>query len=229
LFNLKTCRTFIAEIFIKENMAKTKKAEAVDASTEEKIKNAARTVFHKKGFAATRTRDIAEEADLNLALLNYYFRTKEKLFKIVMFETVSDFLQGVTGISNNENTTFEKKIELLAVSYIDMIIEFPDIPLFILSEIRNRPKDLLEKVPIKQVVINSVFVRQFQEKVTAGEIKEPNLLHFIMNLISIILFPFIGKPLLLAIGELNNAQFYQLMQERKKLIPVWIKAMFFTP
>ena len=45
-----------------------------DVSTEEKIKEAARKVFTQKGFAATRTRDIAEEAGLNLALLNYYFR-----------------------------------------------------------------------------------------------------------------------------------------------------------
>lgn len=30
------------------------------------------------GYAATRTRDIAEEAGINLALLNYYFRNKEK-------------------------------------------------------------------------------------------------------------------------------------------------------
>jgi AcrR family transcriptional regulator len=210
-------------------MAKTKKTEAVDASTEEKIKIAARTVFQKKGFAATRTRDIAQEAGLNLALLNYYFRTKEKLFEIVMFETISDFFQGVTGVFNDENTTFEKKIKLLAVYYINMAIEFPDIPLFILNEIRNRPKDLLERLPIKQFVTNSVFVRQFQKKVAAGKIKEPNLLHFIMNFIGITLFPFMGQPILMSIGELNDAQFYRLMQERKKLIPVWIKAMFFTP
>ena len=46
-------------------------------STEEKIMNAARAVFQRKGFAGTRTRDIAEEAGINLALLNYYFRSKQ--------------------------------------------------------------------------------------------------------------------------------------------------------
>jgi AcrR family transcriptional regulator len=63
-------------------MAKKKEVKALDTTTEAKIKNAARVVFHKKGFAATRTRDIAEEAGINLALLNYYFRSKEKLFEI---------------------------------------------------------------------------------------------------------------------------------------------------
>jgi hypothetical protein len=45
-----------------------------ELSTEEKIKEAARKLFTHKGFAATRTRDIAQEAGINLALLNYYFR-----------------------------------------------------------------------------------------------------------------------------------------------------------
>jgi AcrR family transcriptional regulator len=208
-------------------MARTKKAGAVDASTEEKIKNAARTVFQKKGFAAARTRDIAEEAGLNLALLNYYFRTKEKLFEIVMFETISALGQGMAGVVNDENTTFEKKIELLADNYINLCIGFPDIPLFILSEIRDRPEDLLKKIPAKQLITTSVFIRQFREKVAAGEINEPNLLHFIMNLLGLTIFPFAARPFLSTLGELNDAQFYQLMQERKKLIPAWVKAMFY--
>ncbi|MDR2910803.1 MAG: TetR/AcrR family transcriptional regulator [Bacteroidales bacterium] len=208
-------------------MSKKEKG-AVDASTEDKIKNAARTVFQKKGFAATRTRDIAEEAGINLALLNYYFRTKEKLFEIVMMETLSSFLQGMAGVFNNENTTFEKKIELLAINYIDFCTESPNIPIFVLSEIRNRPEDLLKIIPVNQIS-HAVIIQQFQEKVKKGEINEPNLLHFIMNIMGLIIFPFVGQPILTAIGELNNAQFNQLMQERKKLIPQWIKAMFFAP
>ena len=55
-----------------------------DISTEEKILISASKVFTEKGFSGTRTRDIAEEAGINLALLNYYFRSKEKLFEQVM-------------------------------------------------------------------------------------------------------------------------------------------------
>ena len=55
-----------------------------EISTEEKILEAASKVFTEKGFAGTRTRDIAEHAGINLALLNYYFRSKEKLFEQVM-------------------------------------------------------------------------------------------------------------------------------------------------
>ena len=199
--------------------------EVKDSSTEDKIKNAAKAVFHRKGFAAARTRDIAEEAGINLALLNYYFRSKERLFVLVMIETLSGFFGSVSVIINNPETTFEEKIEQFAAGYIDLIFREPDIPLFIMSEIRNNPEQLLQKIDIRNTVFNSVFIRQFDEAVQQGKIKDQNFLHFMMNFIGLIVFPFIAKPLLKAISGLNEEQFNALIEERKKLIPVWIKAM----
>ncbi|MBS1688702.1 MAG: TetR/AcrR family transcriptional regulator, partial [Bacteroidetes bacterium] len=91
------------------------KKEAIEknSSTEEKIKEAARKVFLQKGYAATRTRDIAEEAGYNLALLNYYFRSKEKLFDIIMVETMQNFLHSVKEILRDEQTSLQEKLELL--------------------------------------------------------------------------------------------------------------------
>lgn len=206
-------------------MAKSKTAERLDATTEEKIKEAARTVFHKKGFAATRTRDIAEEAGINLALLNYYFRSKARLFEIIMLETISVFIQTMALALNDEETTLEEKIKRIAAAYIDLIAKEPDLPIFMLSEIRNNPDLLLVRLPIKQVIMGSVFFRQHQEAVNQGKITEPSPLHFLMNLIGLIMFPFIASPMLKRIGDLKDEDFNRLMQERKKLIPVWIEAM----
>ncbi len=107
----------------------TKKAE-LDLNTEAKIKNAARLVFHTKGFAATRTRDIAEEAGINLALLNYYFRSKEKLFDIIMLETLQGFFKSISTIFIDEQTSLEDKTERIVSTYIDLLIIEPQIPLF---------------------------------------------------------------------------------------------------
>jgi len=177
-------------------MAKKKEAKALDTTTEEKIKSAARVAFHKKGYAATRTRDIAEEADINLALLNYYFRSKEKLFETIMFETLFSFMQNMAMVLNDEKSTLEKKVELVAEKYIDLIIKEPNVPIFMLSEIRNNAEGLLEKLPIKQLVMNSSFFKQHQDAVAKGKITEPNPLHFLMNLLSLVVFPFIAQPLL---------------------------------
>ncbi len=209
-------------------MAKLKTKEVKDTSTEEKIKNAARIVFQRKGFAAARTRDIAEEAGINLALLNYYFRSKEKLFDLVIFETLSHFLQAMVSVFNDEDTSFEQKIELIAENYINFGIEYPDAPLFILDEIHKRHNEISYKSQVKQVIANSVFVRQFQENVMNGKIKEPNLMHFMMNLMGLAFFPVVAQPFITTIVGVDNALFTKLMEERKRLVPVWIKEMFFS-
>ncbi len=209
-------------------MTKSKTAQRLDVSTEEKIKEAARVVFHKKGYAATRTRDIAEEANINLALLNYYFRSKEKLFTIIMHETLSGFVQKVTAILNDEKTSLQSKVELMASTYIDLLLVEPEVPFFILTEIRNNPTILIEKLPVKQILHQTAFFKQHQQAVTEGKIKEPNPLHFLMNLVGLIVFPFVASPMMKKIGNLKEAEFNQLMQERKKLVPVWIKAIMKT-
>lgn len=206
-------------------MAQKKSATALDASTEDKIKQAARIVFHKKGFAGTRTRDIAEESGINLALLNYYFRSKEKLFELVMLETFQEFFASVAIIFNHPDTSFEEKIERLAAGYIDMLIREPEIPLFLLSEMRNNPEGLIQTLNTKHLVLNSVFARQFSESIQQGKIKDQPFIHFLMNLMGLMVFPFVAKPMLAFIGDLKDEQFRALMEERKKLIPVWIKSI----
>src|SRR6188768_2137617 len=149
-------------------MAAKKAKPGLDTTTEAKIKNAARVVFHKKGFAATRTRDIAEEAGINLALLNYYFRSKEKLFNIIMLETFSGFIKSIVVVFNDETTTLDNKVESIANAYIDLLILEPQIPLFIMSEIRSHPDQLLKTINAKNLIMNSAFARQYQQGIKEG-------------------------------------------------------------
>jgi AcrR family transcriptional regulator len=208
-------------------MAENRSGE-IDPNTESKIKNAARRVFHKKGFSATRTRDIAEEAGINLALLNYYFRSKKKLFEIIMFETMFGFMQNMVIGFNDEKTSLLEKIEFMAEKYTEMIIKEPQVPLFILSELRDNAAEFLEKVPMANIIMESVFIRQIKDEIAAGTIKEINPLQFIINLLGLVIFPFIASPLIYKMGSLSNKEFEVLMQERKKMIPIWIKSMFYT-
>jgi AcrR family transcriptional regulator len=206
-------------------MAKIKEVKKIDSSTEEKIKGAARIVFFKKGFAATRTRDIADEAGINLALLNYYFRSKAKLFELIMLEAFSGFIQRLTIILNDKETSLDTKVALIADRYIDFIIKEPEIPTFLITEIRSNPQELLKKIPIRQTINHSVFFAQHREAVEKGKITEPNPLHFLMNLIGLVIFPFVAKPIIMGGGKIKAEEFNSLMMERKRMIPIWIKAM----
>ena len=198
-------------------------------NSEERIKAAARKVFHQKGYAATRTRDIAEEAGINHAMVNYYFRSKEKLFGIVMTETMGQFFKGVGVILNDESTSLEKKIEQVVANYIDLLLEEPDLPTFIFNEVRPNPQFFVEQSPIREVLTNSALTRQYAEAVARGEISKPNLMHAILNVIGLVIFPFVAKPILSAITNLPEEQYKALMLQRKEQIPQWIKAMLFLP
>jgi AcrR family transcriptional regulator len=200
---------------------KVKPKPADYSSTEEKIKKAAGMLFNQKGYSATRTRDIAAEAGITLALLNYYFRNKEKLFEVIMLENVQKFMHGVVPVFNDEKASLEEKLELLVSRYIETCIEHPDILFFVLSEIRNSPEAMLKKMDPEKTMMNSHFMKQVKESIMSGKMTI-HPMHFIANLMGLTVFPFLAVPILKKVGKLSAEDFNALMQQRKKMIPAWI-------
>lgn len=200
-------------------MAKKIKPES-DISTEEKIKEAARIVFMKRGFSATRTRDIAEEAGINLALLNYYFRSKEKLFELVMMEKFQAFFGVIFPILNDTNSTLEQKVELIADRYITLLTETPDLPIFILSEIRTNADRMIENVRLDKILGESQFVKQLHAR-------RPDMhpVQLIMSILGLVVFPFIMRPILVQSKSTDDKMFNAMMNERKAWIPKWFNSI----
>ena len=189
-----------------------------ELSTEDKILLAASKVFTEKGFSGTRTRDIAEEAGINLALLNYYFRTKEKLFEQVMKVKIVLLFGQIIPIVTNEKTILEEKIDLASVKYFEILSKNPNLPIFILSEIQKKTSDIKSILPFEKVLNNSFIIKQIKEK-------KPDLnpFHFLLNFLSITAFPFVTKPILQSFEIMNEAEFQKFVEERKTLIPIWLK------
>ncbi|MFT4537539.1 MAG: AcrR family transcriptional regulator [Saprospiraceae bacterium] len=193
--------------------------------TEYKIKEAARKVFLEKGFAATKTREIAEAADINLALLNYYFRSKKKLYDIIMIETLQSFSSGVISIFNDESTSIREKVSLFVNHYIDLLTQNENVAPFIINAVRDNPEEYISKIGILDKVKGSIFIQQFQEGMVKGEIPSINPVHFILNLMSLIVFPFIAQPMVSVVSGIPKDSFLEIVQERKRLIPLWIESM----
>jgi len=202
---------------------KPKKKKRQEASTEEKIKAAARKVFMQKGYGASRTRDIAEAAGINLALLNYYFRSKEKLFHEIMLERVQKLFGTIAPILMDDSTSLEKKIQLMAPKYIDLLTENPDLPMFVFNEIRKQPDLLNKHTNLQQVLMRSSFLKQVKSKRIGVDPA-----HLLLNIMGMILFPFIAKPVFLSTGIISEKNFVSLMEQRRKLIPKWAKAILQT-
>lgn len=191
-----------------------------ELSTEDKILIAASKVFTEKGFSGTRTRDIAEEAGINLALLNYYFRTKEKLFEQVMKVKIVLLFGQIIPIVTNEKTSLDEKIDLASVKYFDILTKNPNLPIFVLSEIQKKTSDVKSILPFEKVLSNSVLMKQIKERKP-----EINPYHFLLNFLSMTVFPFLGKPILQSFDLMNDAEFQKFVDERKTMVPMWIKMM----
>ena len=189
-----------------------------EISTEDKILLAASKVFTEKGFSGARTRDIAEEAGINLALLNYYFRTKEKLFEQVMKVKIVLLFGQIIPIVTNDKTTLEEKIDLASVKYFEILSKNPNLPIFILSEIQKKTSDIKSILPFEKMLKNSFIIQQIR-------IKKPELnpFHFLLNFLSMTAFPFVVKPILQSFDLMNNDEFQYFVEERKTLVPVWMK------
>ncbi len=96
--------------------------------TKRKIINAAIKLFALKDFASVSTREIATTAGVNLSLISYYFKTKDKLYSSIV-ETISTYgleyltpeIKAAAGLYKMKK---EEKIELfrsLLHKYIDFI------------------------------------------------------------------------------------------------------------
>ncbi|MDR1895604.1 MAG: TetR family transcriptional regulator [Prevotellaceae bacterium] len=193
-------------------------SEQQDIKTEEKIKNAALKLFYKNGFAGTKTRDIAEEAGINIALLNYYFRSKEKLFEIIMEESLQKMFTGVKNVFNKPSN-IDEKIKSIVDNYIENLRINPNLPLFVLSAIQADATGFMKKTHLSKDFI-SPFFNQIKE-----ELQTENALQIILNILALTIFPFIAKPLWLILSDMNDEQFTDFIEERRKLIPAWIKTM----
>jgi AcrR family transcriptional regulator len=196
----------------------TKKEKKItDTTTEEKIKEAARTVFTQKGYHGTKTRDIAEAAGINLALLNYYFRSKEKLFEIVMLEKMQKLFGNIVPIINNPVTSLDEKIHTMVEIYYKVLSENQDLPLFVLSEIKNNAAGIDSMFHPGKMLAESVLVKQVKER-------RPDLNPFqvVLSLLGFILFPYIARPIFQSALK-DPKHFIALMEDRKKLIPKWIE------
>ena len=84
----------------------------------EHIMNTAVSLFAVNGFEGTSVRDIAAAADVNLAMINYYFGSKEKLFESIVEYNVSYTRNMLDEVSSNTLLSSIQKIEKVIEIYV---------------------------------------------------------------------------------------------------------------
>ena len=188
----------------------------------EKILEAARELFQSKGYEGTSMQDIADHAGINKGLLHYYFKSKHRIFHEVFMEAFKVFLPEINHVLNG-NMSLKTKIGKLVVTYIDMCMANPMVPPFIISELSSRPEGFVAEIMSSDLRPNPIgFIAQVEAEIKVGHIRAVSPVDLILNIISMCVFPFVGRPLVQGIFSISKEQFGALMNNRKKEVHEFI-------
>lgn len=197
----------------------------MEISVEDKIIDAAREIFFEKGYNGATMRDIASKAEVNLALLHYYYRTKEKIFEIVLNQAFITLFKRLNKAFLSDVDIF-CKIELMVESYISVGIKHPQLPGFVMHELEVNKKlvqPLILKYKEEQNANKnlSVFYADVQNAIDSKIIKPIDVDSLFIDILSLSLFPFVAKNFLSGI-VLDKNKYSHFIKERSKYVSGFI-------
>ncbi|WP_046756018.1 TetR/AcrR family transcriptional regulator [Kordia jejudonensis] len=194
-------------------------AEKSKVNTEKKILQQARKIFIKNGYAGTRMQAIADAANINKAMLHYYFRNKDMLFLKILESSVTLMASNIIPALIGKKPVIEK-LENLVHIHINTTIENPHIPMFILSEMTRGQKNFQVQLKSKMME-NGVlfsFMNQIQKEQDVGILKQIPPKHVILTVMSLLTFPFLAKPVFTNLLEIPETEYTSMMHERKIIV-----------
>jgi len=139
----------------------------------EHIINSAIELFARNGFEGTSIRDLAAAADVNVAMVNYYFGTKEKLFESLV-EMKSAATKGIlTEISGNSKLSGIEKINSIIEVYVTRIFSHRQFHRVIHQELMLGNRDTLQTTIVNLLFPNSLTIKEIiKSAIKMGEFRE---------------------------------------------------------
>lgn len=192
-------------------------------SLEDVIITAARQLFMERGYVNTSMSEIALKAGINRPTLHYYFRTKDKMFKAVYADLIFAFAPKIQNIFSEESP-FLDKVEKVLDEYILIFKKYPDLPWFILSETRRDIQYMQKTVKSLNFDKYPMMVEKYlRDEMKKGHLKTVPIPVVFLTFYSQLIFPFVGKNIIISFFCENDDQFQSLIAEWKKQILLQMK------
>jgi AcrR family transcriptional regulator len=136
------------------------------------ILDVAERVFSEKGFDGASTRLISGEAGVNMAMLNYYFGSKEGLFLAVFQRKIASFQNILHNLGNDDSISAWSKMERYIEMYGDKVVNNNCFQKLLYQEMgMNRGNDLSNN--LRDMLLKNVaeLDKILKEGVATGEFK----------------------------------------------------------
>jgi len=197
-----------------------------DGATEARILAAAHRVFMRTGTSGARMQEIAAEAGVNSALLHYYFRSKDRLAEAVFVKAAGELFPAIAAILVSDQP-LPAKVRAFVEVELDRLSSTPYLPAYIISELAHHPEripQLLTAVTGLQPVsfgerLRGVLKAQIDGEVRAGRMVPIAPEQFMVNLLSLCIFPFAARRMWTGLLGLDDPAFTRFIATRRRELP----------
>lgn len=147
-----------------------------------KIIESSEKLFAKHGFDATSVRQIADEGEINIAMISYYFGNKEKLLEAIFTYRVIDSSQRLEAMLNNKSLSSFQRIEQLIDYYIERFFKQSDFYKIMMREqVNNRRENTHQLILNFKIKLQEIFKKFIQDGQKEGSFKKNIDLPMMMN------------------------------------------------
>ncbi len=130
----------------------------------DQIIDVALELFSEKGFEGASIRSIAEKASVNIAMVNYYFGSKEKLFEAIV-EKKAGYMKGLLeSLANDTSLSETDKMDAIIVAYVNRLLSENKFHRVLHQELLMRQRENLHSHIIAIFTLNSKHFRTIIEQ-----------------------------------------------------------------
>jgi len=181
--------------------------------TQELIKETAKNLFFVKGKFDATTQEIADAAGVNRTLINYYFRSRDNLIQII-FDEAQLVEQEKSKVIQNSDLPFKEKMSQFIEHSLSTSLQYPYLETYIVSQIN---KGNCQKRDIEEDELNKLY-EDIEKEMELGNIEKIKPIQFVLNMISLLVFPSAVRPLLMENLMITDKEFDKIISERKEII-----------
>ena len=193
--------------------------DSAEPGTERRIFDAALEVFARKGQDGARMQEIADHAQINRALLHYYFRNKSQLYEAVFAHAFEQFIRGFAQKLKAEQS-FEDALRTFVNGYIDYVQKHQDMARLMLNDclcggpVLNRylTKAMEQPDGFPGLVMEDRIVSAIGD----GDVREVDPKQTMITIVSACLFFFVALPTVRIFHPEVQDDFDTFVEQRKE-------------
>lgn len=185
-----------------------------DIATEQLIKDTAKKIFFAEGRFNATTQEIADAAGVNRTLINYYFRSRDNLFDIVLEDAHQQEHNRMESIVFSD-LSFREKIEQHLDLFLKQSKEYPYLEIYMVTQMNqgscHKDMETMNRMLDK-------FYLEVAIEMEKGNIHKMRPEQFVLNFVSLMSFPVSMRPLLQETMGFSQEDYDTLLEERKQII-----------